>query len=403
MKIPTVRNYARGLVLATLGVCMTLAVKSKASVSIENSDVQIGGFFSQGYLYSDNNNFPTKDVGGTWNFREAGFNVSDTIGAHLRVGAQIFEQSFGNIGEDKVILDWAIADYNFASWFGIRAGRVKYPKGLYGEALDLDVVRPFIFLPGAIYNPILRDFIASFDGAMVYGSVNVFKGSIDYKVFGGNLPAIGPSKGVAEFYNNAGFYAGSVGSISTKSVEGAQLTWNTPLNGLKFVASYSFFTDLASDGPFAGYPAADLKSNFNRFSYTTFSAEYTTGNWVFASEWQRQGGFITYGAPPFLPQVGGTSRWDGWYVSAARRLNDKFEVGAYYGSLYDDFTSGPGPGGYQRDGALSLRYDLNDHVLFKIEAHDIDGTYELFNTARIPNPKPKGDNLVIAAKTTLSF
>jgi len=131
-------RYSRLKNTAFVTFCVLFGI-SRGAIAIGNSNVQIGGFFSQGYLYSNNNNLPTQDVGGTWDFREAAFNVTDTIGAHLRVGGQVFEQRFGNIGADKMILDWAIADYNFASWFGIRAGRVKYPKGLYGEALDLDV------------------------------------------------------------------------------------------------------------------------------------------------------------------------------------------------------------------------------------------------------------------------
>ena len=156
--------------------------------------------------------------------------------------------------------------------------------------------------------------------------------------------------------------------------------------------SYSFFTNLASAGPFAAYPGIDLKSNFDRFSYDTISVEYTVKDWVFASEWQRSGGVITYSAPPILPTVTGDTGWDGWYVSAARRLSDKFEVGAYYGSLKDRFTSIPGsnPASHQDDTAVSFRYDLNDHVIFKIEAHYIDGTYQTFNTVRTPNPAPQG-------------
>ncbi len=374
-------------------------------MAIGDSNVQIGGFFSQGYLYSDNNNLPTQDVGGTWNFREAAFNVSDTFGAHLRVGAQIFEQDFGNIGNDKVILDWAIADYNFASWFGIRAGRVKYPKGLYGEALDLDVVRPFILLPEAVYSPILRDFTASFDGAMIYGSVNAFKGSFDYKVFGGTIP-INPEKGVADFYNDGDGLFTSTGATSLKmdSVQGAQLTWNTPVNGLKFVASYSYFTNLDAYGPFTAYPPVVLSTNIPKFSWLTYSAEYTVGEWVFAAEWQRTGGDLLLSAAPIGFSGGEFVGWDGWYVAASRRLGDKFQVGAYYGdNQVRTGYSSSNPADYQHDSAISLRYDLNDHVLFKIEAHYFDGTYETFNTVRIPNPSPKNDTTVLAVKTTLSF
>ncbi len=98
--------------------------------------------------------------------------------------------------------------------------------------------------------------------------------------------------------------------------------------------------------------------------------------------------------------------WDGWYVSVARRLNDKFEVGAYYGNLQtrENYT-GSNPADYQHDAALSIRYDLNDHVIFKVEAHDIDGTYQTFNTVRIPNPASglKNDTTLFAVKTTISF
>src|SRR5580658_6594917 len=271
MKTPTISSFTAGRCFALVALCAAFAGAARASVTIENTNIEISGFFSQGYLYSSNNNFPTADAGGTWDFRSMAFNVSDTIGAHLRVGAQAFAQSFGNIGDDKIILDWAIADYNFNQAFGIRVGRVKYPKGLYGEALDLDSIRPFVFLPGSVYSPILRDFSASFDGGMIYGTVNAGKSSFDYKVFGGNIP-MGPQQGVAEFYNTSGLYTSAgVGAMAMDSVEGAQFTWNTPVDGLKFVYSYSVFNNLSTDGPFAAYAKVDLHSNIARFTWNTIS------------------------------------------------------------------------------------------------------------------------------------
>ena len=387
--------------------CMALVGLVRGAVPVGDTNVQIGGFFSQGYLYSSNNNYPTADKGGTWDFREMAFNASTTIGAHFRVGGQVFAQRFGALGDDKVILDWAVADYNFSPAFGIRAGRVKYPKGLYGEALDLDVVRPFIFLPGAVYSPILRDFSASFDGAMIYGTLNAGKNAFDYRLFFGHIP-MSPEKGVAEFYNNAGFYAPpGVKSLHMDSVTGGQLTWNTPVEGLKFVYSYSSYRNLSSDGPFAAYAAVDLHSNFDQFTWQTISAEYTWKNWVFASEWQRAKGTIRYSAAPVLATVTGDSGWDGWYVAASRRLGDRFEVGAYYGDLANNSGTTPrsDPSQHQYDTALSLRFDLTEHVLFKLEAHSIDGTDQTFNTLRIPNPASslQTHTTLFAAKTTLSF
>lgn len=380
--------------------------RAPASIPLGGDRVQLGGFFSQGWLYSSDNNYPTADKGGTFDFREMAVNVSTTVGSHLRLGGQAFAQRLGDLGEDKVILDWAIADYNFSPAFGLRAGRVKYPKGLYGEALDLDVVRPFVFLPGSVYSPVMRDFSASFNGGMAYGSINAGKGSFDYKVFGGKIP-MSPSQGVTEFYNNAGFYpAPGATALSMDSVVGGQLTWNTPVSGLKFVYSFSQFTNLASDGPFVAYPAANLHSNIHHFTWNTISSEYSVGNWVFAGEWQRTDSALRYSALPVLAAVDDKVGWDGWYLSAARRLNDRFEVGGYYGDLKNRFGSPAGGSrNYQHDSALSLRFDYSEHVLFKIEAHHIDGTYQTFDTARIPNPSSqlKSRTNLIAVKTTFSF
>ena len=378
-----------------------------ASIPIGNGQVQIGGFFSQGYLYNSDNNYPTANKGGTWDFREMAVNVSTTVGSHLRVGGQLFAQRFGALGGDKVILDWAVADYNFSPMLGLRVGRVKYPKGLYGEALDLDVVRPYVFLPAAVYSPVMRDFTASFDGAMIYGTFNVSKSSVDYKLFYGDIPMT-PEKGVAEFYNNAGLYtsAGATG-LQMDSVLGGQVTWNAPISGLKFAYSYSKYTNLATNGKFVAVPTLNLHSNIPSFTWNTISAEYLRGDWVFAAEWQRSEGQFGYSAPPVVTAPGSPVGWDGWYVSASRRLNAKFEMGTYYGFLTNRFASSTTADAQKRqaDYALSLRYDINEHVLIKIEGHYLDGTYQTFNTVRIPNPSATRQNqsTLLAVKTTLSF
>ena len=393
-------------IMCLVGGTLVSTSASRASADHAWENVVIGGFFSQGYLYSSNNNYPTIDKGGTWDFREMAVNASTTIGSHIRVGAQAFAQRLGELGDDKVILDWAVIDYNFSPAFGIRAGRVKYPKGLYGEALDLDVVRPFVFLPGAVYSPILRDFSASFDGGMVYGSANIGKSSFDYKVFYGDIP-ISPSKGVAEFFNDSGFFSSAgVAHLNMDSVAGGQLAWITPIRGLKFVYSRSFYRNLAASGPFSAYPAVSLTSNIERFTWDTVSAEYTRGNWTFASEWQRAEGTFDYSANPLLPSTASPVGWDGYYVSAARRLGGRFEVGTYFGYLKNRHASSASlPSGHQADYALSLRYDVSEHVLFKLEAHRLDGTYQTFNTTRIPNPAATRQDAttLFTAKTTFSF
>jgi hypothetical protein len=214
---------------------------------------------------------------------------------------------------------------------------------------------------------------------------------------------------VAEFYNDAGLYASSgVSSLAMESVAGLELAWAPPVDGLRLVYSFSRYKDLESDGPFAAVPSLNLHSNFEKFDWHTASVEYAAGAWVFAGEWQRADGpSFRYSAPPVLTEVDGNAGWDGWYVSAARRLGDRFEAGAYFGEvtpLYSSRRSGD-PAAFQRDFALSLRYDRSEHLLFKLEAHYLDGTYQTFNTGRIPNPSAGRErhNVVLAGKSTFSF
>jgi hypothetical protein len=401
-----VHSQDKGRAALALLIFAALFAGVRGAIPVGNTNVQIGGFFSQGYLYNSDFNFPTQDKGGTFDFREYAFNASTTVGAHLRVGAQVFAQKFGNIGEDKVTLDWAVADYNFAPEFGVRIGRVKYPKGLYGESLDLDITRPFVFLPYAVYNPVLRDFASAVNGGSLYGSINAGKSSFDYKLFYGSIP-MNPSKGVAEFYNNFGAYSNAAGGVAALKMDyaaGGQLVWNTPVSGLKFVYSRSWFENLDTNGPFIAYPPANLNSHINRFTWDTISAEYAVNNWTFASEWQRTGGTINYGAPPFLPTITSPVGWDAWYVSAARRINDKLEFGSYYSNLKPRYPGGGGSAANKLgDWAVSVHYDVNEHLSCKLEYHWIDGNYQSFNTPRITNPTKPDSSSIVAVKTTFSF
>ena len=394
----------------TLTCALAFGSVATASVTIDSTDIQIGGFLSQGYLYSTNNNFPTVDKGGTWDFREMAFNVSDTIGAHLRVGAQGFAEAYGPYGGDTVLLDWAIADYNVNPAFGIRLGRVKMPKSLYSDAQDLDSVRPFVFLPNALYSPVLRDFSASFDGGMIYGSLAAGSGSVDYKLYYGHI-TMGPQQGVADFFNNTGiFSAPGLKSVGVNYTGGVALTWNTPITGLRCSAFYNRLSHLDAQGDFALVPAAygavplDLHgTNLDSF---TFAAEEAFGQWTLASEFQTAHD-TDYLATPLFAPIKSLDANNAWYVSCARRLGSKTEVGVNYSELRNLHpAAGANPASnYQKTWAVCLRYDMNDHVVLKIECDRVAGTQQTLNTARVSNPPGiiKDSTLVVAAKSTISF
>lgn len=411
LRHPTTRRTLA--VFSALGLALATAGTSLAAVTWKN--IQFGGFASQGFLVNTGNNDYLGDTsGGTFDFREYALNASWSKGK-FRVGAQGFGQRLGVYGDDKIVLDWAIADYQATQWFGIRAGRVKMPRGLYNEALDIDSVRPFVLLPQSVYDARLRDFNAAINGGMIYGNISLRRfGSLDYKAFYGDIP-MSTDSGANDYFNNDAPYPNV--KIGMDSVYGGSVFWNTPKSGLRFGYSYSAFKDFGADRllgmdiPGFGYMEFVMYRTADRYDRHLLSAEYTTGDWVFATEVGQEITTFAIGMPDTAPLGYFDIENTYGYVSAARRLTDRLEVGAYYSYSKDTQLSVGIENGMifpdlvQRDFALSAKYDVNEHWLVKVEGHYIDGAGKIFDTASWPQPLAKRDDswFLFAAKATVSF
>ncbi|MBW1893437.1 MAG: hypothetical protein JRI91_07065 [Deltaproteobacteria bacterium] len=160
-------------------------------------NVDIHGFISQGYLKSNYNNFFANTEDGTTQFNEVGINFSTDITERLRIGVQFFARDMGTIGNNEIILDWAVADYRFKDWLGLRAGNMKLVNGLYNETRDIDMIRTNIFLPQSVYNEAWRESSTLIQGIGVYGEVPIGPaGSLSYDGQYGTI-SIAPDKGAA--------------------------------------------------------------------------------------------------------------------------------------------------------------------------------------------------------------
>jgi hypothetical protein len=382
------------------------AFTAAAPAAVTWHDVQFGGFASQGYLVNTGRNDYLGDTSdGTFDFREYALNASYATGK-WRVGAQAFGQQLGVYGDDKIKLDWAIVDYQATQWFGVRAGRVKMPRGLYNEALDLDSVRPFVLLPQSVYDARLRDFNAAFNGGMIYGNIDLHHaGSLDYRAFYGDIP-MSTSSGASDYFNNDVPFPNV--SLGMDAVYGGSLFWNTPLSGLRVGYSYSAFQDFTALRDITVINTVMYKTA-DTYHRHLISAEYTTGDWTFASEAGFENADYGAGLPGSAPYVFIKFNSDYFYVSAARRINRWLELGTYYSYSHEvNALTGAAlvvPSSLQSDYALSARFDLNDHVIFKLEGHYLDGAGKIFDTPTHPQPAARRDDswFLLAAKVTLSF
>ncbi len=363
--------------------------------------LQFHGFVSQGFLYSGDYNYLGESKRGSFNFTEMGLNVSFNPFPRTRIAAQGFAYDVGRAGNYDAVLDYALAEYTFNDYFGIRAGRIRRPQGIYNDNQDVDLARTFVLLPQGIYDARWRDFYVSLDGGEIFGTIPLNKaGSLSYELYGG---VINPSDngGVAlQIQDSLGSF-GKFNSIDSANEFGGQLWWNTPFNGLRFGASGGVVPLIDYTSRITTRGGSVLINTMNEANFQQFSGEYLWKAWTFQTEFYLKNYYAKSAGPADTHSAA-------WYVSAAYRFNKRFEAGAYYTEFYNDIRNRNGSrlavpsDGYQKDAALALRFDLTDRWIFKVEGHYIRGTGLLQDSA--DNPARNGDGwFMVALKTTISF
>jgi hypothetical protein len=375
------------------------------------SKIQIHGFVSEGGFVSTDNDFIGESSRGSLKFFEAAFNISTELTDQLRVGMQLVSRSVGTLSEEVPRVDWALADYHPRQWFGLRAGVIKMPLGLYNEYIAVDAARTAILLPQSVYAIRNRDALFSHAGFAVYGGLPLGKaGVLDYQAWLGTL--LIPRSALT--VSNA-----TLDSTDTKYVTGGQLFWRTPLDGLRFGATFvqaSIDFHLTLDATntnqliMAGLVPADYRGQLRVSQRPTrwwvTSAEYVHGDWLFAAEYLRGFQHQVTSLPDVIPAT--DLEGDGFYGMATYRIARYLEVGAYYSVNYADVNDRRGHSekfgkpyqAFQRDLAGTVRVDINDYWLWKLEGHFMDGTSELQATS---NPDPVRYWGLFLLRTTVTF
>jgi len=366
---------------------------------------------------------------GTFQFNEYGVNFSTELTDNLRVGVQFFGRDLGPEGNDEVKLDWAFMDYRFKDWLGFRIGKMKLDYGLYNESREMDMLRTSVMLPQSVYTELWRDSFSTIKGMGMYGtSPSSVAGSLAYSAQVGVL-GFNETGGFAKAMEDGlGAYKLNVTSMDSDYMYALNLTWNTPLNGLK--AKYSWFElqglkvagtvsgvipyDLNKDGilgPGEGLPISKMDYETPVFRGYVAALEYTLGDFILAAEFMEVdfNSRINLGYG-FSDRPGLPSR--GWYVSGSYRFNDKFSAAV----TYSDYI----PNTYDEDGnkqvaagnndfeawlktwTLSTRFDVNEFWLFKLEASWNDGFGAYDSMANKPGDLEQYWWL-FAAKATVSF
>ena len=426
-----------------LSLALTALIAGASPLRAEDvGGLVLRGFVSQGFLKSSANKFLTTDSDeGTFAFTEAALNFTAQPVSKVRVGAQLFARDLGRQGNNRVVVDWALGEYRAWDAFGFRAGRIKFPVGLYNTLQDADVARPEIFQPSGVYPPERRDITNAIDGGGIFGTVRLGgAGYLEYEGDYGTLD-LDDSYVLSRATNQIG--AALVPALANLRFTGityqvfnmkghskrsytSYVEWHPPLAGLRLrtgvqganidfgaTTTYTAF----SPSPLGPAPVAlSIRSDANMdVRQLVLSTEYARGGLRLTAEHIRvRTETVTafsntpFPAPPAVPQVIYPSST---YGQLAYRFNEHAQVSGYYSVSYANRKDKegltlvqrgrPASDAYTKDLSFTLRVDVNAHVLLKGEYHRFDGSS---NLTQLDNPKPLEPNWnLFAMKATFHF
>jgi hypothetical protein len=381
-----------GAIALALGACA-----HGFAQSLEDLNIQIHGYATQGFLYTTNNNIlTTHSSDGSPAWTEAVLNIGAQPISKLRIAVQGRFFVLGNFG-NSITLDWAAADYKADDRFGVRFGKVKTPSGLFNDIQDIDPSYIWSLLPQSIYPISSRNSILAHYGGVVYGTLGEGGklGKLEYRGWGGERQ-IGSGDGYLLEQTEEGIVApNGIGGATY----GAALHWRTPLSGLMIGASDGRDPQWSSkittgNGFLTG---TEFIAPFNE---ADLFALYEKNKVMVAAEYGRLPVSVNLqftGLPPSSERID----YRNWYAMASYKLTSKLTAGAYDSQQFDRQVA-LGPARYSKDWTLSGRYDFSQYLYAKAEEHIIDGTGIGYDTDLNPNGLKPSTKLTIL-KVGVSF
>jgi hypothetical protein len=382
-----------------------------AATPVQVRKVELHGFVSQGAFVSSANDYIGASSRGSLGLFEVGLNASTQVARDLRAGIQLFARDLAIEDELQPRVDWAFLDYRWRRWLGLRAGIIKMPFGLYNEYVDIDAARVAILMPQSTYPLRNRDALIAHRGFSLYGEHELGSaGFVDYQGWLGMLTI--PESALT-------LSGATLDRVDTKYVTGGQVFWHPPVEGLRLGVSYlrasvDFHVDLpattVSQLVMGGLVPADFDGKLvvsqRPTSFVIGSAEYARGPWLVAAEYHRAYKRQRTTLPALIPTFEQDS--EGFYGMATYQASPSIQTGAYYSVNHVDADDrlGHDPNytenfqAWQRDLAATVRYDVNEHWLWKLEAHFIDGAADLTVSE---NPAPTRYWGLLLLRTTVTF
>jgi len=367
----------RSLVIALLPALGLMSVNAKGSQSIWD-DLQVHGFASQAIVRTSDNHFFGNSPETSFDFTEIGANASLPLNPKILLSGQLLARRAGDMYDGTPNLDYGLADFTLASsiehrW-GLRAGRIKNPLGIYNETRDVPFTRPGIFLPQVVYFDKIRNLVLSLDGLMYYGETYSNLGTLSLTVGGG--------RSVLDDNVEWTFLRNDYdGEFQPNGIMGlARLWYSAPGEQLKFGLSGTTLSLQFDPGQHS-----PLGAGTTDIFYWIASIQYDAEDWTLTAEYAREPlEWRDYGVliPNFKTTV------EGYYLQGTYRVRPDIQLLLRYeegfanwndrdGTQSSILTGTPPFTYFSKIWTAGLRWDINREWMVRAEYQRHHGTFVL--------------------------
>jgi hypothetical protein len=363
-----------------------LAFGATAGAANISEITQIHGFATQAFINTtDNNFFGETSADDHFGFTEIGVNASVRPTADFHVAGQVLSRRAGEGDDGEARLDYGLLDYTLESdsinRFGLRAGRILNPLGLYNETRDVAFTRPSIFLPQSIYFDRTRDLALSSDGLHAYGEHRFDNSELLWQ-----LGVVRPRVNQDEI-ERALLAGDRPGSLESEVSYVGRLLWEMNGGSLRLAisgAQANIGYDPGTVDPF--------QDGSILFQPVIYSFQYNNESWSLTSEYARRRFTLKdFGVIPDTEIMG-----ESGYLQGSFRLRPDWNLVLRYDVLYtnrDDrdgeqyqaATGGRAYSRYAKDSTVGLAWNVTPTVLLRAEFHRVHGTAWL---PSLDNPDP---------------
>ncbi len=371
-------------------------------MALELGKVRVNGYLTQNFLYTEGNNYLGDTKNGSFDYGEAAVNFFYRPSNRSFVSAQLLSRNIGNFYEsqDDLKLEYGVFGYSLLSQrqvnVNVRAGRIKYPYGLYNDVRGVSSAIPSVILPQVMYYDYSRIGLL-LDGLQLESSFRL-------ESFGDIMLGVTLGKSTDQqedlklSYDSMKLYINTIAAntgLDMSNLQGSGGIHNLPILRLRYHSPDGRLTlGLSKTMPHMAKVTVgnsvgkyDIDINMSSINY---SIEYSWDKFSIMAERNQLNNFYNhvlsvYAYGGVIQEIDTSLRSDAYYLQTNYQFSDKWDAYLRHEQYYPNRYNKSGSElpvayyGYSKGWIIGGTYHFSDNLFIRAEFHNIEGA-ALLNT-----------------------